>query len=40
MKNFTSVKDIPDLSKAVHTALEIKKTGLPISILEKIKPWF
>src|SRR5690554_550661 len=25
MKNFTSVKDIPDLSKAVHSALEIKK---------------
>lgn len=37
MKNFTSVKDIPDLSKAVHTALEIKKNRFAHQHLGKNK---
>lgn len=37
MKNFTSVKDIPDLKKAVETALEIKKNRFAYQHLGKNK---
>lgn len=37
MKNFTSVKDIPDLKKAVETALEIKKNRFDSQHLGKNK---
>jgi len=37
MKHFTSVKDIPDLKKAVETALEIKKNRFAYEHLGKNK---